>query len=177
MRILKTISLLPGIIMVSLHSQPARTIGSTAHEVKLCALLASPAAYDHQQVSFDAHVLADGMHGSVLIAPGCKRGILPDFSTSKAIGDEYGKAIFAGAPGTVNKDIHARFFGIFRIGASGGMFSCELHHKGSAVRLCYLLQVNSMTNLKVVYKPGQYPTPPPMKPSGLPTAPSNFPPK
>jgi len=145
------------IVLLAAVASSARATEHPAENVDLCSVVRTPAKYSHHRISFDADVLADGHHGSVLIAPGCEGGILPDFANSEAAGDQYSKALFTGGPGTINKDIHGRFSGVFRLGSSSDVFSCELRKRKPREKFCYLLEIESIDNLKIVFKPGEEP--------------------
>ena len=142
-----------------ISSQVAAKPSRAVEVVELCSVTKAPSSFSGHRIAFEADVLADGVHGSVLISPACQRGIDPDFSKAEAAGKEYGKAIFTGRRGTIDKDIHARFSGIFLL-VPWDKPLCKEGRMMSTTKPCFILQIESMTDLRITFKPGQDPTPP-----------------
>jgi hypothetical protein len=126
----------------------------SAQPVSLCAVIPDSEKYIGRRITVEADVFADGRHGSFLFDPRCPKGIYPEFDEASTAGEEFERAIFNGMPGTRDKDIHARFTGRFHIGSYEGTM-CNLHKN------CYILRIDSMENLTVIFKPGQAPPTPP----------------
>ncbi len=82
----------------------------------LCEIVAHPEEFADKLVRFKAYFESDGMDHSILVQPGCQRGIVPYPAADgkkRADVQRFEEAIDAGAPGTADKIVVATFTGRF----------------------------------------------------------------
>ena len=80
------------VLLASLASLMVATIATpVAVETTLCALVASPKAFDGKVVRFRAGVLTDWHHGMLLVHSGCQRGV--KLTSTDAVPSHQSKAL------------------------------------------------------------------------------------
>lgn len=86
----------------------------------VCEVIAQPEVFQQKLVLIQAAVLSDGRHGTILVAPECKGGIIMDVSESVRDHNDIKAFTHAllfegGVYGTnAQKKVSAKFLGVFR---------------------------------------------------------------
>jgi hypothetical protein len=85
-------------------------------ETSICAIITNPSTYDAKLVRVKATLKSDGLEHSNLVDPLCqsKAVAITAGPTDDAARRTLTTAIFAGRPGTYDKEVHAIFVGRFR---------------------------------------------------------------
>jgi hypothetical protein len=111
-------------------------------EVSICELVKHSSSYAGELVRVRASFVSDGMDRSVLVNSDCKRGIEPRISPGVENHPDiraFNAALDRGEKGTLDKQVTATFFGVFR---------CKSSCKAREARI---LEITEISDLKVEF--------------------------